>query len=159
MFRLGPRVKCRVLSFKSPNPTWKMNYNKTEKAIEFFRYFGGWRRPSTENFMKKRNLTNPFFYFRYTPLVIYRARTKRFFYLLKLSLFRLFVFFDCRSEGDMILVTIAMLTGPWKQQVENIYQWMNKTNLFWVISPPSSKSSSSAGAVPLSSFTFPEKDL
>ena len=35
-----------------------------------------------------------------------------FFYLLKLSLFRLFVFFDCRSEGDMILVTIAMLTGP-----------------------------------------------
>lgn len=35
-----------------------------------------------------------------------------FFYLLKLSLFRLYVFFDCRSEGDMILVTIAMLTGP-----------------------------------------------
>lgn len=90
----------------------KNELQQNRKGNRIFPIFRRVKASIYREFHEEKELNQPLFYFRYTPLVIYRARTKRFFYLLKLSLFRLFVFFDCRSEGDMILVTIAMLTGP-----------------------------------------------
>lgn len=52
-----------------------------------------------------------------------------------------------------------MPTGLWGRDVENICQWMNKTNSSWANIPLSSESSLSAWTVSLSNFLLTGKDL